>query len=280
MKENKTTQYRIQIGNDLLAYLHPESGEKYSKMAAFRHLIELATGDKKEFPAIAKPLPEGQVALTVSGLAKHWNWHRTTVRKFLIALEESDAVKVIGRSGYFILTVTCLVPDGENLQATLLSEDELLLNRWLCGYLTIEESVEMLAHFITETDKLFVSEQTGKPTDWQASIGKRLHKLIAHTILQRTSIIPIDERVNEALERLFLDECGKDLASFLQRLTLAGLRLIEAENPQEARASYSGDETADIILRHYLPFMTQEKPLKGLKPHGETQPMGGIGNQI
>ena len=229
MKENKTIQYRIQIGNDLLAYLHPESGEKYSKMAAFRHLIELATGDKKEFPAIAKPLPEGQVALTVSGLAKHWNWHRTTVRKFLIALEESDAVKVIGRSGYFILTVTCLVPDGENLQATLLSEDELLLNRWLCGYLTIEESVEMLAHFITETDKLFVSEQTDKPTDWQASIGERLHKLIAHTILQRTSIIPADERVNEALERLFLDECGKDLASFLQRLTLAGLRLIEAE---------------------------------------------------
>ena len=278
MKENKTTQYRIQIGNDLLAYLHPESGEKYSKMAAFRHLIELATGDKKEFPAIAKPLPEGQVALTVSGLAKHWNWHRTTVRKFLIALEESDAVKVIGRSGYFILTVTCLVPDGENLQATLLSEDELLLNRWLCGYLTIEESVEMLAHFITETDKLFVSEQTGKPTDWQASIGERLHKLIAHTILQRTSIIPADERVNEALERLFLDECGKDLASFLQRLTLAGLRLIEAENPQEARASYSGDESADIILRHYLPFMTQEKPLKGLKPHKETKPTDGLEN--
>ena len=278
MKENKTTQYRIQIGNDLLAYLHPESGEKYSKMAAFRHLVELATGDKKEFPAIAKPLPEGQVALTVSGLAKHWNWHRTTVRKFLIALEESDAVKVIGRSGYFILTVTCLVPDGENLQATLLSEDELLLNRWLCGYLTIEESVEMLAHFITETDELFVSEQTGKPTDWQASIGERLHKLIAHTILQRTSIIPTDERVNEALERLFMDECGKDLARFLQRLTLAGLRLIEAENPQEARASYSGDATSDIILRHYLPFITQEKPLKGLKPHKETKPTDGLEN--
>ena len=280
MKENKTIQYRIQIGNDLLAYLHPESGEKYSKMAAFRHLIELATGDKKEFPAIAKPLPEGQVALTVSGLAKHWNWHRTTVRKFLIALEESDAVKVIGRSGYFILTVTCPVPDGENLQATLLSEDELLLNRWLCGYLTIEESVEMLAHFITETDKLFVSEQTDKPTDWQASIGERLHKLIAHTILQRTSIIPADERVNEALERLFLDECGKDLASFLQRLTLAGLRLIEAETPLKAQATYSGDETADIILQYYLPFITQEKPHNGLKPHEGTKSTGGTDNQV
>ena len=104
MKENETTKYRVQIDNDLFAYLNPESGEKCSKMAAFRNLIEIANGDKKEFPAIAKPLPERQVALTVSGLAKHWNWHRTTVRKFLTALEEAGAVKVIGRSGYFILT--------------------------------------------------------------------------------------------------------------------------------------------------------------------------------
>ena len=96
MKENETTKCRIQIDNGLLAYLNPESGDKCSKMAAFRNLIEIATGDKKEFPAIAKPLPERQVALTVSGLAKHWNWHRTTVRKFLTALEEAGAVKVIG----------------------------------------------------------------------------------------------------------------------------------------------------------------------------------------
>ena len=114
MKEDKTTQYRIQIDNDLFAYLHPESGEKYSKMAAFRNLVEIAVGDKKEFPAIAKPLPEGQVALTVSGLAKHWNWHRTTVRKFLSELERLGSVKVTGRSGYFLLTIVCLLPDGEH----------------------------------------------------------------------------------------------------------------------------------------------------------------------
>ena len=123
MKENETTKYRVQIDNDLFAYLNPESGEKCSKMAAFRNLIEIANGDKKEFPAIAKPLPERQVALTVSGLAKHWNWHRTTVRKFLSALEEAGAVKVIGRSGYFILTATCVVPDGKNSQVPLLSEE-------------------------------------------------------------------------------------------------------------------------------------------------------------
>ena len=280
MKEDKTTRYRIQIGNDLLEYLHPESGEKYSKMAAFRNLIEIAIGDKKEFPAIAKPLPEGQVALTVSGLAKHWNWHRTTVRKFLIALEEADAVRIIGRSGYFILTIACVVPDDGNTKTPLMSEEEQLLNRWLCGYLTIEELVETLAHFITGTDKLFVSEPTGKRSGRQASTGERLHKLVAHIILHRTGIIPTDERVNAALERLFSEECGKDLARFLQRLTLAGLRLIEAENPWESQVTGSGDETADIILRHYLPFITQEGPHNGLKPHGKTKPMNGIGNQI
>lgn len=272
MKEDKSTRYRIQIGNDLLAYLHPETGEKYSKMAAFRHLIELAIRDKKEFPAIAKPLPEGQVALTVSGLAKHWDWHRTTVRKFLSILEEAGAVKVIGRSGYFILTVACIVPDDGSTQTPLLSEEEMLLNRWLCGYLTIEELVETLAHFITGTDKLFAPEPTGKRPGRQASTGERLHKLIAHTILQRTNLIPADGRVNEALERLFSEECGKDLSHFLQRLTLAGLRLIEAGNLCKVQATCSGDEITDTILRYYLPFITQKKPDKGLKPHGETKP--------
>ena len=278
MKEDKAARYRIQIGNDLLAYLHSESGEKYSKMAAFRNLIEIAIGDKKEFPAIAKPLPEGQVALTVSGLAKHWNWHRTTVRKFLSTLEKAGAVKSIGRSGYFILTIACVVPDGENTQTPLLLEEELLLNRWLCGYLTIEELAETLAQFITETDKLFVPEPTGKRSDRQVSTGERLHKLIAHTILQRTNIIPTNERVNEALERLFSDECGKDLVRFLQRLTFAGLWLIEAGTPSEAQATCSGDATADIILRHYLPFITQEKPNNGLNPHRVAKPSDGLEN--
>ncbi len=277
MKEEKAVRCRIQIDSGLLAYLNPESGVKHSKMEAFRNLIELSIKDKKEFPAIAKSLPQGQVALTVSALAKHWNWHRTTVRKFLTALEETGAVKVIGRSGYFILTATCVVPDEENSQASLLSEEELLLNRWLCGYLAIEEWVEMLAHFITETDKLFVSEPTGKRSGRQASTGERLHKLIAHTILQRTSLIPADERVNEALERLFL-ECGKDLSRFLQRLTFAGLRLIEAGNLREAQATCSGDETADTILRHYFPFLTQEKLHNGLNPHGKPADTNGLEN--
>ena len=278
MKEDKTTQYRIQIGNDLLAYLHSESGEKYSKMSAFRSLIEIAIGDKKEFPAIAKPLPEGQVALTVSGLAKHWNWHRTTVRKFLSTLEEAGAVKVISRSRYFILTISCVMPDGENIQTPLLSEEELLLNRWLCGYLTIEELAETLAHFITGTDKLFVPEPTGKRSGRQASTGERLHKLVAHIILHCAEIIPANKQVNEALERLFSDECGKDLVRFLQRLTFAGLRLIEAGTPSEAQATCSGDATADIILRHYLPFITQEKPDNGFNPHGIAKHSDGLEN--
>lgn len=278
MKEYETMKYHIQIDNDLLTYLNPESGEKYSKMAAFRNLVEIAVGNRKEFPAIAKPLPEGQVALTVSGLAKHWNWHRTTVRKFLSTLEKTNAVKVIGRSGYFILTIACVVPDGEKSQAPLLSEEELLLNHWLCGHLTIEESVEMLAHFITETDKLFVSEPTGKRSGRQVSTGERLHKLVAHIILHRTRIIPADEQVSAALERLYLDECGKDLARFLQWLSLAGLRLIEAGNPTGTQASCSGNETTDTILRYYLPFIMQEKPHSGLKPHEEAKPMGELEN--
>ena len=72
----------------------------------------------------------------------------------------------------------------------------------------------------------------------------------------------------------------QDLACFLQRLTLAGLRLIEAETPLKAQATCSGDETADIILQYYLPFITQEKPHNGLKPHEGTKSTGETDNQV
>ena len=62
--------------------------------------------------------------------------------------------------------------------------------------------------------------------------------------------------------------------------TLAGLRLIEAETPLKAQATCSGDETADIILQYYLPFITQEKPHNGLKPHEGTKSTGGTDNQV
>ncbi len=266
MKENKPATYQVRISNTLLDYLKPESGTKYSKIAAFRDLLEQSVSAGKKTPSSCAPLLNGQASVTISGLSKRWNWHRTTVSRFISTLEQFGAVKAKQRGGVVIVTMTCMVAEDEDKRTDLFSEDEQRMNRWLCGYLAIEEQVETLVHFITETDRIFDAEATGKRTDRKVSVGGRLHRLIAHIILQHTDMIPEKEQVNEALERLFADECGKDLARFLQRLTIAGLQLIGNDASQEASPACSSNKCTDIILLHYLPFIRGRKPFQGFNP--------------
>lgn len=263
MKENEHATYQVRINSALLEYLKPETENKYSKTAAFRDLLEQSVSADKQSPSSCSPLMNGQAAVTVSGLSKQWNWHRTTVSRFLSRLEQLGAVKARQRGGVIIVTMTCMVTEDKNGKTGLLSEDDQRMNRWLCGYLAIEELVETLVHFIAETDRIFGIEATGKRPVGQTSVGERLHRLIAHIILRHTGMIPSDEKVNEALEKLFADECGKDLAHFLQRLTMAGLQLIENGATGGMASSYGGNECTDIILRHYLPLIDDRARVQG-----------------
>lgn len=266
MKENKPVTYHIQISSGMLEYLKPESGSKYSRMAAFRDLLERAVSAEKRSPSSCAPLLYGQAAVTVNGLSKQWNWHRTTVSRFLSVLEQQGAAQSRQRGGFIIVTMTCLSPDNGEEKAKLFSEEEQRMNRWLCGYLAMEELAETIVHFITETDRIFGAGPTGRHTDRQLSVGQRLHSLIAHIILRHTDLIPADEKVNEALAKLFTEECGKDLARFLQRLTMAGLQLIGNDAPRETISACSGNECTDIILRHYLPFIGGRTRIHGPDP--------------
>ena len=276
MKENEPTAYQIRISSALLEYLKPEKENKYSKMAAFRDLLEQSVSADKQRPSSCSPLLKGQAAVTVSGLSKQWNWHRTTVSRFISALERLGAVKTKRRGGVIVITITCMAAEDESENSNLFSEDEQRMNRWLCGYLGIEELVETLVHFITETDRIFETGTTGKHTAGQASVGERLHRLMAHIILRNTDMIPADEKVNGALEKLFTGECGKDLARFLQRLTVAGLPLVGNGAPQDAVSPYNDNECTDIILRHYLPLIGCRTSVQGHNQPTEDAPSGRI----
>lgn len=269
MKEDNHLIYHIKTGIGLLRYLDHESAGKHSKMAAFRDLLEQSLSDNKQQPPPVRPLLRNQIAVTVSGLAKRWNWHRATVSKFLSVLEQSGAVRTRQHGGFLIVTMTCIGSDEEGMTASV-SEEEQCLNRWLCGYLSIEELTETAVHFITETDRLFVAGPSDGNGGGQDSTGSRLHRLIAHIILQRTGLIPQDRQVNEALQRLFINGCDRDLARFLQRLTLAGLQLLDRGKREDTDSSgKSGTELSDdmnIILRHYLPFIGRGMPPCAGKP--------------
>lgn len=262
MKERTSVAYRININYDLLEYLNPESGSKYSRMAAFRDLLELSIPGDKQPPSSLRALSERETAITVSGLAKRWNWHRATVRKFLSALEHFGTIRCRQHGGRLVLTAVCLVSDGDDKRTSFLTEEEQCLNRWLCGYISMEECVDTVVHFIAGTDELFASDMTVSDALSGVSTGERLHKLIAHLILHRTRLLPSNVKVNEALQRLFIHECGKDLAKFLWRLAFAGLQVIGNRSIHGVASPCQSDGTAtgdlELILSHYLSYIGKE----------------------
>lgn len=276
MKEETPVAYRINIDLKLLEYLHPESGIKYSRMGAFRDLLELTVSDDKRRPSSLRGLSERELAVTVSGLAKRWNWHRATVRKFLSALAQSGAIRGRQQGGVLVLTVSGLVADGEGGKTSVLSEEEQRLNRWLCGYVSIEEWMDTVVHFIAGTDEVFTPEVDSPAADGVANTGERLHKLIAHLLLRHTGLFPSDGEVNEALQRVYVRECGKDLTAFLCRIAFAGLQVFgnrtmhDAALPCQSKGTTGGD--MELILRHYLPYIGKGTPPCGNNPPGSIKP--------
>ena len=256
---NDSLDYAVKVSRKLLGYLSPDKDKKHSKITAFCDLLECAAnGNQTSFAekTTAFPMQEGQIAVTVSGLARHWNWHRTTVRNFLSTLESFGIFRMEQKRKYFILSLHLERVDENNKPEYILTEEERRLNQWLCGYVSMEEIVESVVRFITESDVSF----SDKPTDKYKKVGERLHYLIAHIILQHTNLIPADKVVSESLRRLFMEQCNSDLASLLLLLTVSGIRLMSEEQPQRfiipCDIPLEARKDLDIVIRYYLPFIS------------------------
>ena len=76
------------VDRSLLEYLKPKAEERYSRIEAYCDLLARASNS----PYTAKcagqqiDLLPGQCVLTISDLARKWQWQRATVRQFLDGL--------------------------------------------------------------------------------------------------------------------------------------------------------------------------------------------------
>ena len=120
------------------------------------------------------------------------------------------------------------LPETEGLQPRMMSPEEERINKWICGYLCLEEMAESAVQFITTTEHVL----SMPVTDSGAGIGERLHKLFAHIILQRTNLFPPNPTLSATLERVYSEVCHRDVAICLQLLASAGLNLIGVQCPK------------------------------------------------
>lgn len=223
--------YKIIVDKELLEFLRPEEGKKFSKMDALCDLLDKASGEKREklvYFGTVVTLRKGQFVTTVSSLAKQWKWHRATARGFLDTLENFGMAKIDAHKKFFLITMNYTLPETEGLQPSLMTPEEEHINKWICGYLSLEEMAESAVQFITSTENLLAMPVTDKGQ----GVGERLHKLFSHIILQQTNLFPANPLLSDALEKMYCEVCHRNLTMFLQLLSSAGLSLIAEQHPE------------------------------------------------
>ncbi len=259
-----SSTYSIKMTRDMLEMLSPKGSNRFSALEAFTDLTDKsAAGEmKKGMSSGGKEAHrcERQVAVTISGLAKTWNWNREKVRNYLLALEKAGAIKVNIRPKAVIISMDCMDFDTSLSIPRFPTEDERKLNRWICGYMTLEEQTESIMQFVSDTEDFL---HGGGTNTGNLKTGERLHKLISHIIVHETDMIPSRQGVLECLEELFNEQCSQDFSLLLLYLLSAGLEGISQECPDipfsHCELPLKVTDRLRIISEYYASYITPKR---------------------
>ncbi|NDV84766.1 hypothetical protein [Bacteroides sp. 51] len=247
--------YQIKADMFLLEYLRPRSTERTSKLDAFCELMNMAmsqdTPSEETRFGTTVHLHQGQFIVTVTDLAKKWNWHRVTVKSFLDKLVALNYAEMFSQGKFFVIAMRFTQPSEQERNLVSFTKDEQRLVRWLSGYISIEEVFSSSVDFFKDTDAIFKPQET----DSKADAGARLHRFISHLILSHTDLIPVQPDVNIALATLFTEHCHHDFIEFWRMLSLGGLLFSSTQSPilkpHLSELSEEVKKLSDIIFAHY-----------------------------
>jgi hypothetical protein len=249
------SDYQIKADRFLLEYLRPRTTDRTSKLDAFCELMNMAMNkdnpSKETRFGITVHLHQGQFTVTVTDLAKKWNWHRVTVRSFLDKLVAMNYADMYSEGKFFVLTMNYTQSSEHDKNVTMFTKDEQRLVRWLSGYISAEEMFSSSVDFFKDTDILFKPQMS----ESKADKGKRLHQFISHIILSHSNLIPEQSDVNAALAILFTKHCHHDFIEFWRLLSLGGLLFSSGQSPifkpclSELPAEVK--ELLDVIFAYY-----------------------------
>lgn len=247
--------YQIKADKFLLEYLRPRSTERTSKLDAFCELMNMAMS--KDSPSeetrfgTTVHLYQGQFTVTVTDLAKKWNWHRVTVKSFLDKLVAMNYADMSSEGKFFVIAMRYTQPSEQEQNDVLFTKDEQRLVRWLSGYISVEEMLSSGVDFFKDTDKLFKPQLS----DNKADTGKRLHQFVSHIILSHSNLIPEQPDVNAALATLFTEHCHHDFIEFWRLLSLGGLLFSSGQSPilkpHLPELPTEVKKILDVIFAHY-----------------------------
>lgn len=158
-----TRSWHVRLNPEIMDYLAAPTKFGTSRLSAYLYLLH----NVAEAPAPYKPmygqtfsLEAGQLVISITDLADHWNWARETVRKFLDQLEAFGLLSKSQLDRCSLITMTMEWADGGYASVFMMPQapfnmpEQLSdkMDEWLNGNITDSGLVETLEETVDSFD--------------------------------------------------------------------------------------------------------------------------------
>ena len=217
--------YRILVDKPLLDFLRPRTEGKFSKLDAYCFLLDkaVAESDNPQMQDVHKESNNKWTLkpfeVTVTDLAKTWNWHRATTRKFL------NELAVMGMLKKEALQKNCIiemcVSAGNTYGDDVLSADNIStqIAALISGKIPLDKAAFLFGQLTACND----SSISGRQTDVDGAVRNIPYGIIHHMLLWQLHGLPTghhaDNVVIPILHELYTIHHEGEWSTLLERLT-------------------------------------------------------------
>lgn len=217
--------YRILVDKPLLDFLRPRTEGKFSKLDAYCFLLDkaMAEAENPQMQDVHKDSNKKWTLkpfeVTVTDLAKTWNWHRATTRKFLNELAEMGMLKkeALQKSCIIQMCISASKTHGDSvLTADNISTQIAAL---ISGKIPLDKAAFLFGQLTACND----SSMSGRQTDVDGAVRNIPYGIIHHMLVWQLHDLPTghqaDNDVIPILHELYSIHHKGEWSTLLERLT-------------------------------------------------------------
>ena len=217
--------YRILVDKPLLDFLRPRTEGKFSKLDAYCFLLDKAVAEA-DTPQMQDVRNDSEnkwtlkpFEVTVTDLAKIWNWHRATTRKFLNELAEMGMLKKEALQKSCIIEMC--VSEGNTYGDDVLSSDNICTQ--IAALISGKIPLDKVAFLFGQLTACNDSSMSGRQTDVDGAVRNIPYGIIHHMLLWQLHGLPtghhVDNDVIPILHELYTIHHKGEWSTLFERLT-------------------------------------------------------------
>lgn len=276
MKDKKMIQpiireqgYRIIVDKPLLDFLRPKAEGKFSKLDAYCFLLDKAAAERAnpQIPDVHTDVKDKctlrPFEVTVTDLAKTWNWHRATTRKFLNELADMGMLKKESLQKSCIIQM-CIYNDMTH------EDDESSIDKigiqiaaLISGTMPLDKAAVLFGQLTAFKD----TDWSGRQSDAFGTEYGMQYGIIHHMLLWQLRSMPtvnhVDNDVITILHELYTIHHKGEWRTLLERITKLSAVLhgdtLPSRHPSFNGIPHEEATLLDRLFRFYRNLLLKDK---------------------